>query len=482
MRVRKTSPLVACVLALGLLCSCGHEPEGGPGRTTSVKRGRFEVNIVEDGYLKALHSATITAKESGKIEWLAGEGIMAEKGQELVRLERKEQEEQLERHRSELKEAEAQLQELQEGFDKEKEDLQDGLSGLELSLELARLRLEMLLKRPLPADKAKAEADLKRREVLMKDAEAERSRRQKLLEAKAVSHNDVRQADMLAKVAKARYERQKMFYTELNQGATPLEVEKAKLDIEMAELGYEVAKDRTESQIARLQESIERAEASVARYKSHCRRTETHLENRILCAPHRGMVIYYQRPRWSSSRDKRKVDVGTSVWTGAAIIELPDLEHMKVRSQVSESSIRHVAVGKPATIQVDREEVADQTYHGKVAWIDRTGRDRNSRLEHADRHREGLAGINVFDIEIAIDEKDPRLKLGDKARVRLLVQAYHDVAYVSKEAIRFEDRRPVVWILSEGKKRAQLVELGEENETDVIITKGLSGGETVLLR
>ena len=475
--------LIAIGLAIVLLtCSCDEQAEGELGQTTTAKCGRFEIAIQEDGYLKALTSATITAKDSGKIEWLAPEGKTVDEGNVLVRMEQKELEEQLDRYRNELKDTESGLEELMENYEKEKEDLEDELSGLELNLELAKLRLDMLQKRPLPAEKAKAEADLKAQEILREDAEDERSRQHELWEAKAISRNELLRADMLVKVAAARYERQKLFYTELCQGATALELEKAKLDLEMAQLNYEIAKERTLTQIARLKENIEREKAHVERHRSYCRRTSMHIENKTLYAPHRGMVIYYQRPRWHSNRNKRKIDVGTSVWTGAAIIELPDLERMKVRSQVSESNIRHVELGEKADVQVDLEQVAGVTYHGKIIWIDKTGRDRNSRLDYTDRKREGLAGINVFDIEIEIDETDERLKLGAKAKVKIPIRAFEDVVYVSKKAVRFEQGRPSVWVMEDDAKRERVVSLGEENDTDVIVAKGLQGGETVVLR
>ncbi len=83
-----------------LVCSCDEQTAGEFGRTTTAKRGRFEVAIQEDGHLKALTSATITAKESGKIEWLAPEGQTVQEGDVLVRMEKKELEEDLDRYRN----------------------------------------------------------------------------------------------------------------------------------------------------------------------------------------------------------------------------------------------------------------------------------------------------------------------------------------------------------------------------------------------
>ena len=479
---RRLSPALFAALACVGVCSCSHDDNGPLGRTATAKRGRFEINIIEEGSLKAFDSATITAKESGKIEWLAAEGDMVKKGDVLVRLDREELEDQIERYRGDLKDAETKLEDLRESFQKEKEGLEDELSGLRLALELAELRLAMVQKRPLPAAKATAEADLTRRDVLMKDAGAERARRQKLWEARSVSRNEVLQADMLAKVATAYYERQELFYRELCHGATALEIEKAKLDLEMAQLNYQMAEYRVHSQLARLEQDIVRAEMNVENYRSYCRRTQLHIDNRTLYAPHQGMVIRYQSRRWRSGQTKRKVDVGARMWTGAAIIELPNLERMKVRTQVSESNIRLVPLGKEALVQVDLEEVAEVTYHGRVTWIDKIGRDRNSRLDHDERRREGLAGINVFDVEVALDERDPRLKLGAKAKVRIPVQVFDDVVYVPKQAVRFEQGQPVVWVAEGEEKTTRVVTLGDENETDVIVTEGLSGGERVVLR
>ncbi len=469
----------AAALCLG---SCEDAERSRFSRTAVVKRGRFEINIVEEGQLRALESTTITAKEGGKIEWLAPEGEMVKKGDVLVRMEKEDLEDQLERFRSDLKDAQSKLDELRQSFDKEKDDLEDEVTGLKLALDLAQLRLDMLLKQPDPADKEKAFADLKRREVLLKNARDERDRLERLWEAKAVSHNEVLQAEMQAKVAEAYYERQKLFYDELSRGASPLDLEKAKLDLEAARLNYELAQEQARNRIARLEQDIKRAELAVQRCEGYCRRTEMHIQNRTLYAPHQGLVIYYQQSGWRTGNKRRKVDVGSTVWTGAAIIELPNLERMKVRTQVSESNIRFVSLGAKALVQVDIESLADITYHGKIVWISKTGRDRNSTLDYAERRREGLAGVNVFDIEIALDESDSRLKLGSKAKVKIPIKTFENVVYAPKEAIRFSGGKPVVWIVKGEEKEVREVKLGEENDTDVIIKKGLRGAERVALR
>ena len=473
------------LLLLGVVLarfSCEGAGENQNGKTTTVKRGRFEVNAVEDGVLRALHSTTITAKDRGKIEWLAPEGKTAKKGDVLARMETKKFEEDLDRYENDLKDAEAKLEELQEDFEKEKKDLEDEFAGLELPLKVAKLHLEMVQSRPTAADRAKAEADLKRTEVLMEDAQKERARREKLWEARTISRNEFQQATMLARIAAARHERQKLSYTQLCQGATLLEVEKAKLDLETAQLDYEVAKERLSSQIARLGEDLKKAEAKAERGRSDVRRTKMHIENRTLHAPHEGLVIYYQKPHGRSSRGKRKVDVGMNLWTGAAIIELPDLSRMKVRTQVSESVIRDIHLDKEAIVRANIDEVRDIDYHGKIIWIDKAGRDRNSRLEHSERQKEGLAGINVFDVQVEIEEVDERLRLDAKAKVTIPLKKIDDAVYVAKEGIRIEDGRPQVWVLENGDTVKKSVQLGEENETDVVILSGLAGGETVLVK
>jgi len=471
----------------GILAAPGCN-RGGPEahlETVQARRGPFEVYVVEDGELRALNQTTIAAKESGRIEWLRSEGEAVKKGDVLVEMEKKELEEQYELRMTELKDAEASLQELQESLETEKKDLEDEAAGLETAVKVAELRLKMVMDRPTEAERQKTEADMKSAKLTKQQAEAEYARNKQLWETGAVSKNDLERSGCGARIADATHRRRELSYKTLLDGATELEKDKAKLDQELATLNYELARARLESQLARLAEDIKRAQLRLEASESRVRRLTIQLENCTLRAPHDGVVIYYQRPsfhsasRFMGSSEKRKVDIGTRVWLGAGLIELPDESQMKVRTQVSEANVRYVSVGTKATVRAEMLPGAE--FHGQIIWIDTAGHDKNSRLDSTTLRREGRSGINVFDVEIAMDEKDPRLKLGFKARVRIPIKRFEDVVSVPKKAVTVEAGVASVRVVERGKPARRTVKLGDENDESVIITAGLQGGESVAL-
>ena len=77
-----------------------------------------------------------------------------------------------------------------------------------------------------------------------------------------------------------------------------------------------------------------------------------------------------------------------------------------------------------------------------------------------------------------LDKVHPGMSL----RIRLLCKTLKNVLFVPLEAVYFKESKPYVRI---GRGRMdfteQLVELGEKNHDEVVITKGLRQGDPILL-
>ena len=86
--------------------------------------------------------------------------------------------------------------------------------------------------------------------------------------------------------------------------------------------------------------------------------------------------------------------------------------------------------------------------------------------------------INVFDIEIAVNDKDPRIKPGMSASSRIVMEKVPDVVHIPLEAV-FEKEGELVVYLDNREKRA--VEVGRRNNMEIEIISGLEGDERVCL-
>ena len=119
-------------------------------------------------------------------------------------------------------------------------------------------------------------------------------------------------------------------------------------------------------------------------------------------APRAGLMMH--KSNWQGE----KFDVGSQVWKGMSVAEIPDTATLAVRAQLPERELTRVRVGAPARIVI--EGGAGSALRGRVASIGRTVRSK-SRVQP----------IPVIDIEIKLDDPRAKLKPGQPVRVEVTV-------------------------------------------------------------
>jgi len=116
-------------------------------------------------------------------------------------------------------------------------------------------------------------------------------------------------------------------------------------------------------------------------------------------APRDGLLTH--RGNWNGE----KFDVGSQVWRGQSVAEIPDPTSFSVRAQLPETDFLKVQPGQAARVIV---EGSGFSLRGSLESIGRTVRSR-SRLQP----------VPVIDLVIAIDGDTSRLKPGQAVRVEL---------------------------------------------------------------
>jgi multidrug efflux pump subunit AcrA (membrane-fusion protein) len=90
-------------------------------------------------------------------------------------------------------------------------------------------------------------------------------------------------------------------------------------------------------------------------------------------------------------------------------------------------------------------------------------------------------GAKFFSVTVQVNESEPRLRPGMTARVEIEVEERAKALFVPLEAIFERDGRSVVYLAGR-RPRPREVVLGPSSADFVVIEKGLSRGERVLLR
>jgi multidrug efflux pump subunit AcrA (membrane-fusion protein) len=170
---------------------------------------------------------------------------------------------------------------------------------------------------------------------------------------------------------------------------------------------------------------------------------------------------------------------GDRAWSGAAIVELPDLSSVHVAARLDEADRSRIQPGQPATVRVDA--VPDKEFSGKVADI--------SVLARVD-FSSGWPPPRNFDLKIALVESgssrtlqpDQRLRPGMSANARVAVGRVPNVLLAPAEAVFTVNGRPTVYKLKGTSFEPQQVEVARRSREQVALASGVEPGDRIALR
>jgi HlyD family secretion protein len=235
----------------------------------------------------------------------------------------------------------------------------------------------------------------------------------------------------------------------------PKMAEEARLQLELAQLN-------SSAKMQQLESDVQKANLEVQRAQDQVTMSERELAQLTINAPIPGMVVYLEI--WKGS-NMAKVQEGDSPWPGQGIINLPDLTDMVVEGTISEIDASKIDSGQEVIVSVDA--IPDKKFNGTVL--------RKSTLAH---QKDYNTKINVFDVTVAITDKDEQLKPGTSASCRVVVDRMADVVAVPLESVFEKDGKTVVFL--ESKKPIE-VTVGRRSDMEVQIVSGLDGEETICL-
>ncbi len=235
----------------------------------------------------------------------------------------------------------------------------------------------------------------------------------------------------------------------------PKLAEEAKIELELAELNFNAKLEQIKNDVAKAELEVQRAQDKVDR-------SQRELDMTIVKAPIPGMVVYLDI--WKGGK-MDKVQEGDSPWPGQGLVDLPDLSEMVVKAAVSEVDAAKVDSGQAVVVSLDA--FPDKLYSGEVI--------KKATLA---RRKEPGSKVNVFDVDIIINDHDETVKPGMSASAKITVDRIPDVVYAPIESVFEKEGGLFVFLDGEDKRK---VEVGRRNDMFIEITSGLNGGERVCL-
>lgn len=234
-----------------------------------------------------------------------------------------------------------------------------------------------------------------------------------------------------------------------------LDYEKAQRAMAQAKVDY---KTQTEQAMAKMRE----VGADRDRQKNLLNNIMNVMAALTITAPAPGMVIYVKE--WSG----KKKTTGSSVnpWE-PAVATLPDLSIMESLTYVNEIDVRKLRVGQTVRVTLDADPSKELV--GTVKQVANVGEQRPN------------SDAKVFEVVVNIEKPDTALRPGMTTGNAVSTQSLKDVLFIPLDALVVEEGIPIVFKQDGARVIKQEVATGAMNDDEVVIVKGLTEGETVLL-
>ena len=466
-------------------------------KTAVAVREPLVVSITESGEVDAKRSIVVRCEveNSGTVIWVIEEGTLVKEGDELVRLDSANLEENCRSQEMATKTAKAAFEKAEKAYLIAESNRESLLAEAALAVKFALLDL----RKYLGADLADAVVGAEGRtdfDTLVNDSRlggAALQEKRKLESDIDLAQEEVKRAVSTVEWTRKLEERGYVTGTELEADElaarrkdVALGQAKTALDLflkyefpKMAEQYYtdwlEAGRERDRVD-ARTQSELDTTKTDLENNREALRLEETNLEKvreqlaaTIIKAPQPGMVVYHTESgrRWGSNEP---LEAGSTVRHQQALIKLPDLSEMSVAVRLHESVVKQVDTNDQALVRI--EALPDERLTGKVTKIavmpDRTNWWLNP-------------GLKTYSTEVTLDETPKGLKPGMSAQVEILIDRRDDVLQVPISAVHVEKGFQVVYVETGGGIETRRVTAGLSNQQRVEVVEGLEAGERVYL-
>lgn len=252
-----------------------------------------------------------------------------------------------------------------------------------------------------------------------------------------------------------------------------IEGAKNKINVGIAEGSLDQVKVTIKAHDVQQKADLDRLQTRKDKTVRDMERIRTYLTKMVIRAPHDGMVNIMPNFRaqgsWGSTPPAFKE--GDNAWTGAAIAEMPDLSEMRIELKLDEVDRGKIQVGQTLKVRVDA--LQDLEFDAVLDWL--------SPIAQLSFKGQGVPPDKSFPARATLKKVDPRLRPGMSASAEILIESQPGALLIPLKASFLEKGKPAVWVAKGQSFETRIIEVGKRNDTDIVVTKGLSDGERVAL-
>jgi len=375
-------------------------------RLNEQQTARFRVS----GEMLPTRTASVrvgTIGGSYEIKWLIAEETEVKKGALVAQIDTTEIEKQIEQSENAFNEAQADIEEQKKELELKKREELFKLEKAERLLEMAKLRMNTVVRgRDYPAI-FQAELDLKQAEIRLEDLN-QRLAAQDRKERLTISPFEYAELKRDVQRVQLQVEKHTIRLNELNAGADPVEVSQARLDYLMQKVEVDQMKYNMDFESKRAQFELEEAELDLRRKKMMLDKRIAQKERTNLYAPVDGIIQYSKI--WNSG-GVSKVSVGSVVGSRFPIMSLPDMSAMYLSVEVPERYFQQVKEGMLVDVVIP--SLNARALRGRVSGIDLLFENKQRKDGQVGLYsaQEPLGQV-VFKVRVDVLDKNVSMKPG----------------------------------------------------------------------
>lgn len=242
----------------------------------------------------------------------------------------------------------------------------------------------------------------------------------------------------------------------------------AELKVQDAVQALRQAEEKLKSDQAKNKATIDGYRNASAKARFDQDRAERALNSMAVKAPSAGTVSLVSV--WHDGSEG-PFKAGERVWSGAPVAELPEASSLRISAHVDETERGRLASAQAVTLQLDA--INDRQFTGKI--------ERIGTIATMD-FSAGWPFPRNFNLDIAIDQKDPRFRPGMTAQITVIVDRIPNAISIPVQASFMKSGHTVVYVWDGSKFKERTVQIERRSRDRALISSGLEPGERIALQ
>jgi len=270
-------------------------------------------------------------------------------------------------------------------------------------------------------------------------------------------------------VMKAKYDVE-VARLDASKGEVVSRIEGAEADLKLADAmqALHEAEEKLKSDTVIDQATIKDKQNASRKAEFDAQRARTALSAMTLKAPSDGTINLLSI--WHNGGEA-PFKAGEAAWPGTPIAELPDAASMRIAARVDETERGRLAPLQPVTLQLDA--IADRQFTGK---IERIGTIATSDFSA------GWPLPRNFDLEIGMNQADPRLKPGMTVQITIIVDRVPNAITIPAQASFVKSGQTVAYVWSGSVFQERSIQIERKSRDRILVSAGLKPGDLVALQ